>query len=49
MLEWEDQMNIKFLVGQGHSIRQTAKMSGHARNTVRSIIRPKDTKQKPET
>jgi hypothetical protein len=34
MLKWEDQMIIKFLVGQGHSIRQTAKLSGHARNCV---------------
>ncbi len=40
MLKWEKQMDIKFLVGQGHSIRQVAKLSGHARNTVRSVIRP---------
>ena len=40
MLKWEEQMDIKFLVGQGHSIRQVAKLSGHARNTVRSVIRP---------
>lgn len=33
-------MDIKFLVEQGHSIRQAAKLSGHARNTVRSVIRP---------
>jgi len=40
MLKWEEQMDIKFLVGQGHSIRQVAKLSGHARNTVRGVIRP---------
>ena len=49
MLKWEDQMNIKFLVEQGHSIRQTAELSGHARNTVRSVIRPQDVAQKTET
>lgn len=49
MLKWEDQMSIKFLIGQGHSIRQTAELSGHARNTVRGVIRPKDVGQKQET
>ena len=49
MLKWEEQMDIKFLVGQGHSIRQTAKLSGHARNTVRSVIRPGDNEPQPES
>lgn len=49
MLKWEDQMNIKFLIGQGHSIRQTATLSGHARNTVRGVIRPQDSGQNTET
>ncbi len=49
MLKWEEQMDIKFLVGQGHSIRQTAKLSGHARNTVRSMIRPGHNEPKPES
>jgi transposase len=49
MLKWEEQMNIKFLVGQGHSIRQVAKLSGHARNTVRSVIRPGNREPKPES
>ena len=48
MLKWEEQMDIKFLVGQGHSIRQAAKLSGHARNTVRSVIRPGNNELKPE-
>lgn len=39
MLNWEEQKNIKFLVGQGHSKRRTADLPGHARNTVRSVIR----------
>lgn len=49
MLKWEEQMDIKFLVGQGHSIRQVAKLSGHARNTVRGVIRPNDQPPKPES
>jgi transposase len=48
MLKWEEQMDIKFLVGQGHSIRQVAKLSGHARNTVRSGIRPGNNEPQPE-
>lgn len=48
MLKWEEQMEIKFLVGQGHSIRQVAKLSGHARNTVRDVIRPRNNESKPE-
>jgi len=48
MLKWEEQMDIKFLVGQGHSIRQVAKLSGHARNTVRSVIRPGNNEPQPE-
>jgi transposase len=49
MLKREEQMEIKFLVGQGHSIRQVAKLSGHARNTVRSVIRPGNDESKPES
>ena len=49
MLKWEEQMEIKFLVGQGHSIRQAARLSGHARNTVRSVIRPGNIEPKPES
>lgn len=49
MLKWEEQMDIKFLVGQGHSIRQVAKLSGHARNTVRSVVRPNNNEAKPES
>lgn len=49
MLKWEEQMDIKFLVGQGHSIRQVAKLSGHARNTVRSVMRPGNTEPQPES
>ena len=48
MLKWEEQMNIKFLVGQGHSIRQTARLSGHSRNTVRSLLRGKAEESKSE-
>ncbi len=48
MLKWEEQMDIKFLVGQGHSIRQVAKLSGHARNTVRNIIRPGNNEPPPD-
>ncbi len=49
MLKWEEQMDIKFLVGQGHSIRRVAKLSGHARNTVRSVIRPGSNEPPPES
>lgn len=48
MLKWEEQMDIKFLIGQGHSIRQAAKLSGHARNTVRSVIRSGGSLRQPE-
>jgi transposase len=48
MLKWEEKMSIKFLVEQGHSIRQTAKLSGHSRNTVRSILRGKSTENNQE-
>ena len=48
MLKWEEQMNIKFLVGQGHSIRQTAKLSGHSRNTVRGVVREKSAQKVKE-
>jgi len=49
MLKWEEQMDIKFLVGQGHSIRQVAKLTGRARNTVRSVIRPGNNEPKAES
>lgn len=39
MLKWEEQMEVKFIAEQGHSIRRTAAITGHARNTVRSILR----------
>jgi transposase len=32
-------MNIKDLHRQGHSIREIARLSGHARNTVRAVIK----------
>lgn len=41
MLKWEEQMKIKFLVSRGHSIRETARLTGHARNTVRGVLRGK--------
>jgi hypothetical protein len=41
MLKWEEQMKIKFLVGRGHSIRETARLTGHARSTVRGVLRGK--------
>lgn len=34
-------MKIKFLVSRGHSIRETARLTGHARNTVRGVLRGK--------
>lgn len=49
MLKWEEQMNIKFLVGQGHSIRQTAKLTGHSRNTVRRVLRETGDQPRVET
>lgn len=49
MLKWEEQMDIKFLVRQGHSIRQVAKLTGHSRNTVRSVIRPGSNEPKSES
>lgn len=49
MLKWEEQMDIKFLAGQGHSIRQTARLSGHSRNTVRSLLRGQRATKQAET
>lgn len=40
MLSWEAGMEIKDLYRQGHSIRSTALLSGHSRNTVRRVLRP---------
>jgi transposase len=41
MLKWEEQMKIKFLVSRGHSIRETARLTGQARSTVRGVLRGK--------
>lgn len=40
MLCWEARMDIKDLHKQGHSIHGVARLTGHARNTVRRILRP---------
>lgn len=45
-------MDIHFLKRQGHSVRQIARLTGHARNTVRAILkaeglRPPQTRQRP--
>jgi transposase len=48
MLNQEEKMNIKFPAGQGHSIRQTAKISGHSRNTVRTVLRGKSAEKQSE-
>jgi transposase len=48
MLKWEEKMDIKFLAGQGHSIRQTAKISGHSRNTIRAVLREKSLEKESE-
>lgn len=48
MLNREEKMNIKFLAGQGHSIRQTAKLSGHSRNTVRTVLRGRSEEKQSE-
>jgi transposase len=39
MLTTEEWMDIKDLHRQGHSIREIARRTGHARNTVRAIIK----------
>jgi len=39
MLQLEQWMNIHVLHKQGHSIRAIAELSGHARNTVRKVLR----------
>ena len=49
MLKWEEQMKIKFLVSRGHSIRETARLTGHARNTVRAVLRGKPEEKGTET
>ena len=39
MLNLDQFMNIRFLQKQGHSVREIARMTGHARNTVRKLLR----------
>lgn len=39
MLCWEARMNVKDLYKQGHSIHGVARITGHARNTVRTVLR----------
>lgn len=39
MLTPAEHMDIHFLKRQGHSVRQIARLTGHARNTVRTILR----------
>jgi transposase len=41
MLNLDQFMNIRFLQKQGHSVREIARMTGHARNTVRKLLRAK--------
>jgi transposase len=43
MLKVEQFMDIKLLSRQGHSIREIARRSGHARNTVRRMLRAETT------
>lgn len=39
MLSLDQFMDIRFLKKQGHSIREIAQLTGHARNTVRKMLR----------
>lgn len=39
MLKLDQFMNIRFLHKQGHSVREIARLTGHARNTVRKLLR----------
>lgn len=39
MLTAEQQMDLHLLQRQGHSIREIARRTGFARNTVRAILR----------
>jgi transposase len=41
MLTLEEWMDIKALRQEGHSVKAIAKMTGHSRNTVRSVLREK--------
>jgi transposase len=43
MIKVEQYMNIKELSQQGHSIRAVARITGHARNTVRKVLRGEHT------
>lgn len=52
MLTALQHMDLHFLKRQGHSVRQIARLSGHARNTVRAILkaeglRPPQTRSRP--
>jgi transposase len=52
MLTALQHMDIHFLKRQGHSVRQIARLTGHARNTVRAILkaeglRPPQTRSRP--
>ncbi|MDP2381136.1 MAG: DDE-type integrase/transposase/recombinase, partial [Pseudohongiella sp.] len=40
-------MNIRFLHKQGHSVREIARLTGHARNTVRKLLRATLTRVPP--
>src|SRR5260221_14001597 len=50
MLRLEQWMDLHVLHKQGHSIRAIAELSGHARNTVRKMLRQSPPKgfQKPQ-
>jgi len=41
MLNLDQFMNIRFLQKQGHGVREIARLTGHARNTVRKLLRAK--------
>ena len=41
MLFMEEWMNIKQLHHEGHSVRQIARLTGRARNTVRAVLQEK--------
>lgn len=41
MLSMEEWMDIKLLHKAGHSVREIARLTGHSRNTVRSVLREK--------
>jgi transposase len=45
MLTALQQMDLHLLKRQGHSVREIARMSGYARNTVRAILRTEGLRQ----